>query len=80
MKSLLNRLRGVERDVRDAPPDTDAPVYLPQGDDIEIFRAAWQRRLPVMLKGPTGCGKTRFLEHMAHVLGKPLVTVASTRT
>lgn len=76
MKKLLNRLRGVERDVLESPTDADAPFYEPQADEIEIFRAAWNRRLPVMLKGPTGCGKTRFLEHMAHVLGRPLVTVA----
>ena len=76
MKNLLNRLRGVERDVLESPPDADAPFYVAQADEIEIFRAAWTRRLPVMLKGPTGCGKTRFLEHMAHVLAKPLVTVA----
>ncbi len=76
MKNLLNRLRGVERDVLESLPDGDAPFYVAQADEIEIFRAAWTRRLPVMLKGPTGCGKTRFLEHMAHVLGRPLVTVA----
>jgi nitric oxide reductase NorQ protein len=78
MKNLLNRLRGVERDVLEAPAaaDSDAPFYVPQSNEVEIFRAAWQRRLPVMLKGPTGCGKTRFLEHMAHTLGRPLVTVA----
>ncbi|MFN4263812.1 MAG: CbbQ/NirQ/NorQ/GpvN family protein [Thioalkalivibrionaceae bacterium] len=77
MKGLLNRLRGVERDVIEQPrADEDAPFYRAQNDEIEIFRAAWSERLPVMLKGPTGCGKTRFLEHMAHVLGRPLVTVA----
>ncbi len=76
MKNLLNRLRGVERDVIDAPLAGDAPFYVPNANEIDIFRAAWSRRLPVMLKGPTGCGKTRFLEHMAHVLGRPLVTVA----
>lgn len=78
MKNLLNRLRGVERDVLEvsAAADSDAPFYVPQANEVEIFRAAWKRRLPVMLKGPTGCGKTRFLEHMAHVLGRPLVTVA----
>ena len=44
------------------------PFYLPIGDEVEIFRAAYECRLPVLLKGPTGCGKTRFVEHMAHVL------------
>jgi nitric oxide reductase NorQ protein len=53
-----------------------APYYLPFGNEIDVFRACHERRLPVMLKGPTGCGKTRFVEHMAHLLGRPLVTVA----
>jgi nitric oxide reductase NorQ protein len=52
------------------------PYYEPQADEIVIFEAAYQKRLPVMLKGPTGCGKTRFLEHMAHRLKRPLVTVS----
>ncbi|HEX5971926.1 MAG TPA: CbbQ/NirQ/NorQ/GpvN family protein [Gemmatimonadaceae bacterium] len=50
--------------------------YLPIGREVEVFRACHERRLPVMLKGPTGCGKSRFVEHMAHALGRPLVTVA----
>jgi nitric oxide reductase NorQ protein len=53
------------------------PYYQPLGDEIAIFRAAYAERLPVMLKGPTGCGKTRFIEHMAWRLGKPLITVAA---
>jgi len=52
------------------------PYYLPAGNEIELFEAAYLSRLPVMLKGPTGCGKTRFVEHMAHKLKRPLVTVA----
>ena len=44
------------------------PFYLPIGDEVDIFRAAYECRLPVLLKGPTGCGKTRFVEHMAHIL------------
>ncbi|PNQ94927.1 AAA family ATPase (plasmid) [Azospirillum argentinense] len=50
--------------------------YRPAGDEIALFEAAYADRLPVMLKGPTGCGKTRFVEHMAWRLGRPLVTVA----
>ena len=46
----------------------ERPYYLPTGDEIEVFAAAYAARLPVLLKGPTGCGKTRFIEHMAHVL------------
>jgi nitric oxide reductase NorQ protein len=53
------------------------PYYEPLGNEIEAFRAAYSERLPVMLKGPTGCGKTRFVEHMAWLLGKPLITVAA---
>jgi len=46
----------------------DEPYYLPVADEVELFRAAYQQRLPVLLKGPTGCGKTRFVEYMAHQL------------
>jgi nitric oxide reductase NorQ protein len=53
------------------------PYYQAVADEIAIFEAAYSQRLPVMLKGPTGCGKTRFVEHMAWRLGKPLVTVAA---
>jgi nitric oxide reductase NorQ protein len=69
-------MRGVERDVIQRPGASKAPFYLPQKDEVEIFRAAWSKRLPVMLKGPTGCGKTRFLEYMASQLHQPLVTVS----
>jgi nitric oxide reductase NorQ protein len=53
-----------------------APYYRPVGDEIAVFESAWVNRLPVLLKGPTGCGKTRFVEHMAARLGRPLYTVA----
>lgn len=52
------------------------PWYLPVGREVELFEHAWGAHLPVILKGPTGCGKTRFVAHMAHRLGRPLVTVA----
>ena len=55
---------------------SSAPYYLPAGSEVETFRACHAQRLPVMLKGPTGCGKTRFVEYMAHQLGRPLITVA----
>ena len=55
---------------------TEPPFYLAAGNEIALFEAAYTKRLPVMLKGPTGCGKTRFVEHMAHRLNLPLVTVA----
>ncbi len=54
----------------------DEPFYLPVGDEVELFEAAYKAKLPAMLKGPTGCGKTRFVEHMAWRLGRPLITVA----
>jgi len=54
----------------------DAPFYLPQSDEISVFQAAFDNQLPVLLKGPTGCGKTRFVTHMAARLGRPLYTVA----
>ncbi len=53
------------------------PYYHPVGDEVAVFEAAYRYRLPVMLKGPTGCGKTRFLEYMAWRLSRPLVTVAA---
>ncbi len=55
--------------------DTE-PYYLSSGDEAALFEAAYEARLPVMLKGPTGCGKTRFVEYMAWRLKRPLVTVS----
>ncbi|WP_374328794.1 CbbQ/NirQ/NorQ/GpvN family protein [Azonexus sp.] len=52
------------------------PFYQPQGNEVALYEAAYAARLPVMLKGPTGCGKSRFVEYMAWKLGKPLLTVA----
>jgi nitric oxide reductase NorQ protein len=52
------------------------PYYLPIRNEIELFEAAYAARLPALLKGPTGCGKTRFVEYMAYRLGRPLITVA----
>jgi nitric oxide reductase NorQ protein len=51
-------------------------TYIPTGREKEVFGAAWRSGLPVLLKGPTGCGKTRFVQTMAQELGRPLVTVA----
>lgn len=53
-----------------------APFYLAVGDEVEIFTQAYRRGLAVMLKGPTGCGKTRLVEHVAHRVGVPLFTVS----
>jgi nitric oxide reductase NorQ protein len=77
MNTAVNRQRGVEHDVVQRPQATDAaPYYEPQKNEIAVFEAAARRKLPVMLKGPTGCGKTRFLEYMAWKLKRPLVTVS----
>lgn len=54
----------------------EAPFYLPQADECDIFAAAFANRLPLLLKGPTGCGKTRFVAHMAAKFGRRLYTVA----
>ena len=52
------------------------PFYQAVANEVDLYTAAYQARLPVMVKGPTGCGKSRFVEHMAWKLGKPLITVA----
>ncbi len=52
------------------------PYYQPWGDEEAVFELAWKNRLPLLIKGPTGCGKTRFVAHMAAKLGLPLFTVA----
>jgi nitric oxide reductase NorQ protein len=54
----------------------EEPYYVPTGTEIDVFTRCHRRGLAVMLKGPTGCGKTRFVEHMAWKLGRPLVTIA----
>jgi len=59
-----------------SPHIPEEPFYLATGNEIRLFEAAFDARLPVMLKGPTGCGKTRFVEYMAFRLKLPLVTVA----
>jgi len=52
------------------------PNYIPQDDEEEVFRTAFDTRIPLIIKGPTGCGKTRFIEHMAFELSLPLITVS----
>ena len=52
------------------------PYYLQVGDEIALFEAAYRNLIPVLLKGPTGCGKTRFMQHMAWKLSRPLTTVS----
>jgi nitric oxide reductase NorQ protein len=55
---------------------TSEPYYRPVTNEVEMYEAAYAARMPVMLKGPTGCGKSRFVEYMAWRLKKPLITVA----
>lgn len=62
--------------VLDAYRVTQEPYYRAVADEVALFEAAYSVRMPMMLKGPTGCGKTRFVEHMAWRLQKPLITVA----
>src|ERR1700693_167811 len=52
------------------------PYYLSSGEEAKLFKIAFETRMPVILKGPTGCGKTRFVEYMAHQLKVPLITVS----
>lgn len=73
MKQTTTEINTVE----DMGRGSDAPsFYVPIKDECEIFEAAYKRSLPVMLKGPTGCGKTRFVAYMAEKLGRKLYTVA----
>src|SRR5258708_11357862 len=61
--------------VRQYRLDAD-PYYGAAADEVQMFEAAYAVRMPMMLKGPTGCGKTRFVEYMAWKLNKPLITLA----
>ena len=54
----------------------DLPFYKPHGNEIELFERAFLRQLPLLIKGPTGCGKTRFVSYMAEKIGLPLYTVS----
>src|SRR5678815_2795518 len=73
--STASALKGVERDI-DRYRIAGEPFYAEVRGEVGLFTIAAQSRMPVMLKGPTGCGKTRFVQHMAHRLGRPLITVA----
>lgn len=55
---------------------SNEPFYKPVTNEVELYEAAYNARMPMMLKGPTGCGKSRFVEYMAWKLKKPLITVA----
>ena len=53
----------------------EKPYYKPVGDEEDLFNAAYNQHIPLLLKGPTGCGKTRFVEYMAWKLGRPMTVV-----
>ena len=72
-------LRQPDARQRDRSPVHDrrrSRITAPSADEVQLFEAAYAVRMPMMLKGPTGCGKTRFVEYMAWKLGKPLITLA----
>jgi nitric oxide reductase NorQ protein len=69
------RLKGLELEI-DQYRITQEPFYMPVRNEVELFHTAYLNRIPVMLKGPTGCGKTRFVQQMAYQLKRPLITIA----
>jgi nitric oxide reductase NorQ protein len=66
----------MDENVNRAVKMNDTPYYQPQSNEVELFSHAYENQLPLLIKGPTGCGKTRFIQHMAAKLGRPLYTVA----
>jgi nitric oxide reductase NorQ protein len=66
----------MKTDTKVLKTNASGPHYLPVGNEERVFKAAYRQGLPIMIKGPTGCGKTRFVEAMAHQLARPLITVA----
>jgi nitric oxide reductase NorQ protein len=74
MDNVLSRTT-LEKDIQEFKI-TEEPYYLPIKDEVGLFKIAYENSLPLMLKGPTGCGKTRFLSHMAYSIGAPLITIA----
>jgi nitric oxide reductase NorQ protein len=74
--SARDQPSGSGADVVDAFRVLAEPNYVPHNDEIDVFRHAFTAQVPVVLKGPTGCGKTRFLEYMAWMLELPLITIS----
>lgn len=74
--AMRGDLRAIDQHGQPSAATRAEPYYLPSGDEVALFEQCHARRLAVMLKGPTGCGKTRFLEHMAWRLQRPLVTIS----
>jgi nitric oxide reductase NorQ protein len=69
------RSSSVVKDIKGAI-QASRPHYVPVANEERVFKAAYRQRMSILLKGPTGCGKTRFVEAMAYDLGRPLITVA----
>lgn len=59
---------------------TEEPYYVPIGDEVELFEAAYRQKIPLIFKGPTGCGKTRFVEYMSYKLGRALTRIKSNKS
>lgn len=76
----MSTINEPQTDHSDDPIDefiiNDEPYYAPQANEIRLFEAAYKNGIPILLKGPTGCGKTRFMEHMAWRIKRPLFTVS----
>lgn len=68
--------RAAREESADSGIHPSRPHYVPVGSEERVFKAAYRQGMSILLKGPTGCGKTRFVEAMAHDLGRPLITVA----
>ena len=69
----MNKIRAIKSEEYRV---TEEPYYEATGDEIKVFAAAYNNQLPILLKGPTGCGKTRFIEYMSWYLQRPMITVA----
>jgi nitric oxide reductase NorQ protein len=67
----------IDQEVRTSYAINEKPFYLPIRDEVEVFERAWAEQIPLLLKGPTGCGKTRFVEYMAWHLGQKVYQLTS---
>jgi nitric oxide reductase NorQ protein len=77
---MVEEVQGYKQYAIEEFPVRGEPYYRPVGDELELFNAAYNEHLPVLLKGPTGCGKTRFVEWMAWKLGRPLTVLKDQQT
>lgn len=75
MKTAMHDRNPATNNQESTPMGADLPFYCPVAGEVDLFERCYSQRLPLMLKGPTGCGKTRFVEHMAARMNRPLITV-----